>query len=163
MQSSIQCRTFEFLKAVKKTRAHCNFLESLATPNTHCCVILSVPFIHKTFSVLLHVFQTFNRLGDRFLSCCEIFLPTYWNVFSSKSDTSEQSNTWCIGIQNSRARCKTPFNYCNDTVWKTILRMLTRYLALGTLLLTPRTGVCFDVCMFNGQRALHYSPLLSFV
>lgn len=91
MQSSIQCRTFEFLNAVEKN-PHCNFLENLATPNTHCCVILSVPFIHKTFSVLLHVFQTFNRLGDRFLSCCEIFLPTYWNVFSSKSDTSEQSN-----------------------------------------------------------------------
>lgn len=168
MQSSIQCRTFEFLKAVEKNTCTLQFLGKScnakhALLRHFICTLHQVNLFHKTFSVLLHVFQTFNRLGDRFLSCCEIFLPTYWNVFSSKSDTSEQSNTWCIGIQNSRARCKTPFNYCNDTVWKTILRMLTRYLALGTLLLTPRTGVCFDVCMFNGQRALHYSPLLSFV
>lgn len=56
------------------------------------CTLHQVNLFHKTFSVLLHVFQTFNRLGDRFLSCCEIFLPTYWSVFSSKSDTSEQSN-----------------------------------------------------------------------
>lgn len=97
MQSSIQCRTFEFLKAVKKNTCTLQFLGKScnakhALLRHFICTLHQVNLFHKTFSVLLHVFQTFNRLGDRFLSCCEIFLPTYWNVFSSKSDTSEQSN-----------------------------------------------------------------------
>lgn len=74
MQSSIQCRTFEFLKAVKKTRAHCNFLESLATPNTHCCVILSVPFIKLIFFTkrLVFFYTCFKRSKDLETDSCHV-------------------------------------------------------------------------------------------
>lgn len=97
MQSSIQCRTFEFLKAVEKKNQHIAISWKILQRQTRIVASFylypsSRNLFHKTFSVLLHVFQTFKRLGDRFLSCCEIFLPTYRNVFSSKSDTSEQLN-----------------------------------------------------------------------
>lgn len=71
MQSSIQCRTFEFLKAVEKNTCTLQFLGKScnakhALLRHFICTLHQVNLFHKTFSVLLHVFQTFNRLGDRF-------------------------------------------------------------------------------------------------